>query len=488
MDRTALIAELIELATALQTGCASDDERARLERLLLDEPAAAEIYLRFADDTVTLNELRFARGNPADAFTEPAHVTPGPLGKQWHAASRPLLAAAAAICCAVGAWYFSPTSLRETAATNAESHPLPIVNSPASSQLFARVLGLADADWTAGSRSYVEWERIGLGDSLSLDSGRVEILYDSGVQCVVEGPAKCVFEHETVLRADGGKLVARVSPEATGFRIVTPHTTLIDRGTSFGVSIERDQQTDVVVYEGQVDISLNDHAGQSVRQLEAGDALRVGLDGSMARITTVSGGSFLKLPSPADAMAHSKQPIIVAVSDNLDASRTRKAYQISNGGLAEDCPAYVDRRHQYNGVDARGLPPELRNADYVLTFNDHKVSSDLQIEVTLERPARLYILFDDRAATPEWLQASFTDTGWDVGLDEGYRDGTIANAIGPGNSIEQTLSVWARDVTTPGQVVLGPLLEEKTNTPPLAASYCMYGIAAAEMPVAIETK
>src|SRR6187549_2367288 len=62
MDRNALTIELIQLASAYHTGEATEDERARLERVLEDNPEARAIYLRIADDTVTLNDVR--HGSP----------------------------------------------------------------------------------------------------------------------------------------------------------------------------------------------------------------------------------------------------------------------------------------------------------------------------------------------------------------------------------------------------------------------------------------
>ncbi|MGC4016741.1 MAG: hypothetical protein QM755_19835 [Luteolibacter sp.] len=61
MDRDALLSEILELATACpRTGQATQDEHS-LERLLEDNAEAREVYLRIADDTVTLNDVRQSR-------------------------------------------------------------------------------------------------------------------------------------------------------------------------------------------------------------------------------------------------------------------------------------------------------------------------------------------------------------------------------------------------------------------------------------------
>ena len=54
MDDVVLINEVLELTLAYQRGDATAEERARLERLLSDNPRAIDWYLRIVDDTLTL--------------------------------------------------------------------------------------------------------------------------------------------------------------------------------------------------------------------------------------------------------------------------------------------------------------------------------------------------------------------------------------------------------------------------------------------------
>ncbi len=471
MERDALVAEILELATACQTGAATEDERARLERLLEDNPDARDVYLRVADDTVTLNDVRHAKlpssaacefvaAEPASATTAP----PGRLGTAW-ATSFALAAGVAAA--ALGIWLARPTDrLSERAAP------------AAAGMSFARIVNLSDVQWADGADSFGEWERVGPDQSLAFDGGSVELLYDNGVQIVIQGPAQCRLLSESRVLATAGKLVARVGPEATGFEIVSPHAKVIDRGTSFGMTIDPDHQTDVVVYEGMVDLSLPESADSDLRRLGAGEAMRIGRDGQVGRISSVAGDAFLPPPRLGEMQTGASQ-VFESVTDNLKSSQTAKYYRVVARGIREDCQAYVDRHHQWNGLDDRGIPPFLRGADYVMTFNDDKVQHDLRIAVTLAQPARLYLLVDDRARPPKWLTEAFVDTGWDVGSDEGYDDvPDVKTAIGAGKSIEYSFSIWSRDVATPSTVMLGSLLEEEVHSPPREVLRAMYGIAA----------
>lgn len=352
---------------------------------------------------------------------------------------------------------------------------------------FARILNISNVDWASGSAVYGEWDRLGKDDAIKIDRGRIEILYDNGVQFLVQGPADLTFVGERRVAATSGKLVARVSPEAIGFKITTPHAVVIDRGTAFGVTVEPERQTDVVVYEGMVDLAVGEAESMHGQRLAAGEALRIGSDGTMGRIASVASDLFLPPPTLGDFTPLNGR-LIASVADNLPSSETTKYYRVIGQGFREDCQAFVDRHHQWNGVDDRGLPPFLANCDYVMTFNDDKVNAELQIAVMLTRPARLYVLIDNRVAKPSWLTDDFVDTGWDVGIDEGYDDvPTVKTAVGAGRSIENTCSVWRRDVLSPGSIALGPLRDVAVQSPPRSIKQLMYGIAASELPLSAAT-
>jgi hypothetical protein len=298
------------------------------------------------------------------------------------------------------------------------------------------------------------------------------------VQFVVQGPADFDFLSESRVMARAGKLVARVGPEATGFEIVTPHAKVIDRGTSFGVTIDPERRTDIVVYEGNVDLAIPETTTGAPRRLAAGEAIRVRSDGRVGRIASVGGDDFLPPPRLGDASSNAGRAI-VAVTDNLKSSQTAKYYRVVSHGFREDCQAYVDRQHQWNGVDERGVPPFLVGGDYVMTFNDDKVRHNLRIAVEVAQPAELYLIVDDRATPPKWLTDAFVDTGWDVGIDEGYDElEDVKTAVGPGRSIEWTCSVWRQAVRTPSTVLLGSLQENATTAAPRDVLRLMYGIVA----------
>jgi len=114
-------------------------------------------------------------------------------------------------------------------------------------------------------------------------------------------------------------------------------------------------------------------------------------------------------------------------------SAVAAAPQIAPNPLAEDSTVFVDRVHQYNVI-----PAYLIGADYVMLANDNKGQGTYELDITLGDSATLYLFIDNRmggaagglgvapniTGMPWVTSLGFTDTGDDIGIDEGA-DGTI---------------------------------------------------------------
>jgi hypothetical protein len=480
MEDSVLIDEVLELTLALQRGDASEEERARLERLLADNPQAIVWYLRIVQDTLTLREAAAAGETAATAARNEADLSPslseapqGVLG----AADRPALmrgarwwlSLASAVCLLLALagvpWlWWSAHGSSADAGQGADGQS-------------ARVMNMSNVRWSDGAAQYAEWSFVAPGDKLQFDTGLVNLFLANGVELLIEGPADVQFVSLRRVVAKKGKLAARVGPSAIGFRIDTPHANVIDRGTAFGLSVDEDCRTSVVVYEGMVDLDVLGDRTHPRRRLATGEALSVDRKGQLSRITTVQSAEFLEPPQVGAAIGPQDR-VITSVSDNIRSLETAKYYRVMPGGFREDCRAYVDRLHEWNGLDGRGLPPFLLGGDYVMTFNDDKVVTEIEIAVGINQPANLYVLIDDRVPPPEWLKRDFVDTHWDVGSDEGYDDHVIDNGFGTGQSIDHVCSVWRREVAEPTTVILGALSNEAFTMPAQDVERSMYGVVA----------
>ena len=119
-------------------------------------------------------------------------------------------------------------------------------------------------------------DRLAAG-ALELREGTAEIRLASGVDLLVEAPARMelVDVGNSVLHT--GRLVVRVPPTATGYAVDTPKARVVDLGTEFGVDVQADGGTVVQVFAGCVVAELKnpDPSGKRHRRLVAGETVHI---------------------------------------------------------------------------------------------------------------------------------------------------------------------------------------------------------------------
>jgi ferric-dicitrate binding protein FerR (iron transport regulator) len=339
----------------------------------------------------------------------------------------------------------------------------------------AALVEARDVVWDEGQPPIALGMRLGRRD-IRCASGTFKLVFDAGVRVSVEGPADLRILSGMRLLALRGRITAHVDARAKGFAIETPNTLIVDQGTEFGVEIDAAGQTDVVVFQGLVDLARSGPAdrGPPIKHLRQGEGVHIGSAGMLSRIISVEhrpGDDEWAIGPSSDRGA-----VIRSVRDNNRGLGSSKFYQIVSRGLNDDAPAYVDRTHQWNGLDQRGLPAFLRGADYIMTFNDDKWNRDLLITVELARAATLYVFYDNRLPTPQWLSERLVDTGVLIGLDEGPWPSGERRTVsrGPGISIDTKFSVWRCELGPDETINLGAMENGGCNA--------MYGIAAVARP------
>lgn len=230
------------------------------------------------------------------------------------------------------------------------------------------------------------------GDTVCLDRGAIELRLTSDTVAVLEAPAIVQTVSVDRFRLIRGGVKVEVAKGAEGFSVETSSAEVIDLGTVFSVSVNGDA-TDLVVYDGEVDLkvaNLPEDSAEPLKRFRAGEAVQVQQNGTLSRIVQVQQSPVVGGESGENA------PLITAVRDDNVRDDFWSFYEIVPGGMREDAPAFVDRPHQWNGRNSNGMPDYLVGGDYVKTFNDDKVTGGLQIEVTLDCPATLYVLLDRR--------------------------------------------------------------------------------------------
>jgi hypothetical protein len=466
------------LAIRQLDGVLSDDERTELTARLREDAHARRVYLEHMQDTVSLRWMYSGHCDRRVAMTLAEHGPEGVRNIRRRRFAWGALAVAAGLACvfALNSPWAQDSDDKTAAAVAA-----PLKTAPAS---VATVHALADVTWARDAKPAALLSSVQVGQQFEFSKGTVELVFHTGADVKIFGPAKFTVQSDMSIICSRGRVNTLVGESGKGFTIDTPKARIVDLGTQFGVDISETGDTQVVVFQGSVDLeksaagaAKSTNAEKWTRRLQQGDAMRLDDSGDAKRVMAVQRGDFFPA-SNLDAFGRQRQAaVILDVSDNIRAGESTKCYQIVRG-LREDAPCFVDRSHQWNGRDSAGIPDFLLGADYIMPFNDDKYISDLKVDVTIARPSTLYVFFDDNMPAPEWLQKDFKDTGVDIGLDGAttvwHKDHALG--VGPGTSIDFPFSIWSREVPKAGKVSLGgvrPPQGKKART----QGFNMYGIA-----------
>lgn len=488
-----LYSKVHALAVGLLEGTLAPEERLELETLILENPAARRAYLDYVQETACLrwlcveefpNVVELANRSRGGART-------GNLRRRIVGVVFGGGLACALVAFAANLWFAgneSGTKAKTGAVAVAGEAKAPgglkspqvssaKVN-PDDRQAVATITGLGAVRWQTGSDTRQMLSRCAIGDRLRLREGSAVLTFDAGAQVTVFGPADFEITSATSINCRRGRVTTLVDHRGKGFSIETPQAKVVDLGTQFGLQISDKGETEVVVFQGSIDLTYAPRADAddaSGRRMQQGDALLLKNSGEIERLVSVQRNIFMSAAKVAGLRPVA--PVIADVRDNIRKADSIKSYQIVRGGLDDDCLAFVDRNHQWNAVDPKGMPPFLMGADYIMPFNDDKFVPGLELKVRLLKPATLYVFLDNNMAVPSWLRNDFMDTGIDIGLDcaktEWHKDHSLS--MGPGRSIDFPFSIWKRDIKKAGIVTLGGI-----EQPPAVRSqgFNMYGIAA----------
>ena len=86
-----------------------------------------------------------------------------------------------------------------------------------------------------------------IGEPFDLASGTAYVRLAAGVQLMIECPARWEFTSQQRIFFHSGRLMAQVPRAAVGFTVATPTAEVVDLGTEFGVVVDEQNTTDVVV-------------------------------------------------------------------------------------------------------------------------------------------------------------------------------------------------------------------------------------------------
>jgi hypothetical protein len=123
---------------------------------------------------------------------------------------------------------------------------------------------------------------------LRLRSGTATLAFLRGVTLTVEGPADIDLVAIDRVFCRQGRLRAHVPPGAEGFIVASPESAVADLGTEFGLNVEANGKSHVMVFQGSAEAALLDAAGAPEHLRILGQSEAIELDPRSGRIAMVA--------------------------------------------------------------------------------------------------------------------------------------------------------------------------------------------------------
>jgi hypothetical protein len=286
-----------------------------------------------------------------------------PLPKRWPVA---LWAAAAAACVTLAATFFLLPRQRATVATLVQAE---------------------HCKWEGSDLPTVANSKLGAG-TLALVEGIATLKFKNGATVTIEAPTTLKILDAMHCRLIEGSLTAEVPEPAHGFTIDTADIKVVDLGTRFGLTAGSAGNSQVRVFEGEVEVG--GMADGEVRRLTEGKGLHVG-SGNIPAGQEPSRGKPMQRTDGwtaiSTAFGHGKDaysrrgdahgptgahPLLLVKHSDLAASRNneRRAFltfdvsQIAPGKVAE---AQLVLDPEPSGLGFSALVPDSRFALYGIT-------------------------------------------------------------------------------------------------------------------------
>ncbi|MDX1565236.1 MAG: FecR domain-containing protein [Phycisphaeraceae bacterium] len=146
---------------------------------------------------------------------------------------------------------------------------------------------------------------------LRLLEGVVQFRMSSGAEVILEAPAEFRLTENNRMRLLRGRLSASVPERANGFTVDAPTVQVVDLSTAFGVEVDEAQETDVHVFEGEVETTaLVDSKKLKPQRIRKRQAKRFGRRrNSPIREASGEADRFLRSLPLTHGVAHIRGPV-----------------------------------------------------------------------------------------------------------------------------------------------------------------------------------
>lgn len=261
--------EVVELAVRYLDGGATEQERRRLAKALRSKPEARAAFVHLCNDVVLLRDVMAARragkavAHRLEDAIDQADVTPASPNGSLR--STPPVSGARQR--SLRLWATPRTALALAASIVMLITASLLIIRGSENAPDARLVAQVGALWHGDQLERGLGISAATGGPLELDSGIVEIDMRSGARVTIEGPATFEVTGPNSIELGDGKIYAHIPDRAHGFTVRTGNVEVVDLGTAFGVERIDNQNAEVYVYEGEVEVHARPAGGRLERSL-----------------------------------------------------------------------------------------------------------------------------------------------------------------------------------------------------------------------------
>jgi ferric-dicitrate binding protein FerR (iron transport regulator) len=159
---------------------------------------------------------------------------------------------------------------------------------PWRSHVVAQVSSVAGAAVKSDGTKVLAGAFLSEGEKLRVDRGSLMVTFGCGAKVLVAAPAVFTLNSETAGTLSRGVAAAHVPTQAIGFVIHTPLLKVVDLGTEFRLKLLANDQLELHVFDGLVDVHLGEQFDQvRVGPLKISEGRSIRFDAAAGKILTL---------------------------------------------------------------------------------------------------------------------------------------------------------------------------------------------------------
>ncbi|WP_158545406.1 FecR domain-containing protein [Bremerella cremea] len=290
-----------ELAHLSVHGSLTSAEHAELEQILLASPEARDEYFLLLDLEYGLAKLAVEETG-LQAISLPEAIVSS-LGTRREKKAPPSRHSSYMLAMALALLGFLATAFvywhsnqegrvaqdgTQSAAKQEKANPNAVASAPPEMQ----IMQLAGSRFFGESKIFAPGEVLTLDHDYALVAGSVQLRSRTGAEMIVQAPAIFSVQSAERVMLKMGECSVYAPAGAEGFRVLTPHAEVVDKGTRFSINVHESGEADVEVIEGAAEVFTAEEINQPSHTgllLEAGEGRVIS---SLGEIATSNGPQF----------------------------------------------------------------------------------------------------------------------------------------------------------------------------------------------------